>query len=101
MTKRKVNTETDMQNIQEDILSLKENMISLTRHVQENGAHRLSDAGKKIREHVEDAQTTGLNELQKIEGRVQEKPGQSMLLAFCAGLAVSRLMKGASSRRSI
>ncbi len=79
-------TETDdfeeIQHIREDISSLKTNVVALTRHLKENGEHRVDSLERRAEEKLR-------NGLEKVEKQVKANPGQSLTMAFCAGVLLN------------
>ncbi len=51
-----------------------------------------SEGGAIARDGVKNLAAVGRNEFEKLEDRVREKPGQSVALAFCAGLVFSYIL---------
>jgi ElaB/YqjD/DUF883 family membrane-anchored ribosome-binding protein len=82
----------EVEEIRHDLESLKNNVVELTRHVQQHGAKRATDVSKKARQSLSDLQRRGKAEMNKIEKKVKEKPGQSLAVAFVAGLITSILL---------
>ena len=75
----------EIQEIKEDLRSLKTNVITL--------AHDIRHGGKVVaRDGIGHLRAASQSEFQRIEDHVREKPGQSIVLAFCAGLAFSVLL---------
>jgi hypothetical protein len=75
----------EIQEIKEDLRSLKSNVITLANDIKHGGSVVARDGLGHLR-------AAGQSEFQRIEDHVREKPGQSMVLAFCAGLAFSVLL---------
>jgi ElaB/YqjD/DUF883 family membrane-anchored ribosome-binding protein len=82
----------EIDEIRQDLDSLKTNIVELTRHVQEQGVEQVHELGAAAQKKVADLKKTGNRELHKLEDQVKAHPGQSMALAFAAGLALSVLM---------
>ncbi len=88
MPKRK-STEThhdEIQHIREDIDSLKNNVVALTKTVQ----HEVADSAMSRFEKVKKSSRDVVNEIEK---DVKQKPLQSLATAFGAGLVLSALMR--------
>ena len=82
----------EIEEIKHDIDSLKTNVVELTRHVHSEGkiqAHHLSDVAL---ERFSTLKKSAQAEYRRAEKQIQAKPGQSVALAFAAGLAVSFLL---------
>ncbi len=79
----------EIQEIRDDLNSLKDNVFELSRHVKNNSGHHLEDAKHYAENQVVKVKRAGIDALHKIEDRIAEKPGQTIALAFFAGLATS------------
>ena len=82
----------EIEEIRNDLDSLKDNVVELTRHIQANGAEQINELGALAQKRVTEAKKAGRRELHKVEAQVKAHPGQSMALAFAAGMALSLLM---------
>jgi ElaB/YqjD/DUF883 family membrane-anchored ribosome-binding protein len=82
----------EVDNIKDDINSLKSNTIELGRHIKDDGAEKTEEIKKAAQSRLDDLTVKGRDQLKKAEIKVKEKPLQSMAVAFAAGLAFSILM---------
>lgn len=86
----------EIEDIRDDLESLKSNVVELTRHVQQNGAsdakHLAEDVAHKAQKQIARLQVRGKRELHKVERAIKHKPAQSLALAFAAGLVVSQML---------
>lgn len=82
----------EIDEIRQDLDSLKNNVVELTRHLQENGAEQVHELGAIAQKKAEQLKKAGQKEFKKLEGQVKEHPGQSIAMAFAAGLVLSVLM---------
>lgn len=82
----------EIQEIRDDLNSLKDNVFELSRHVKNNSSHHLEDAKHYAERQLGKVKRAGADALHKVEDRVIEKPGQTIALAFFAGLAASFLL---------
>lgn len=82
----------EIDEIRQDLDSLKNNVIELTRHLQENGAEQFHELGTLAQKKMASLRKTGEREMKKIEEQVQAHPGQSVAVAFAAGLILSALL---------
>jgi ElaB/YqjD/DUF883 family membrane-anchored ribosome-binding protein len=84
---------TEIDDIREDLNSLRTNVVELTKHLRADGAENIEHAKIAASGRYNAAKTAGLKQLVRAEKAVQKKPGQSMLMAFAAGLAISALLR--------
>ncbi len=82
----------EIENIQQDLSSLKDNTVELARHVKADGTEHASVLTEKAHKMIADLKTQGAHEFEKIEQRVKDKPGQSVAIAFAAGIVASYLL---------
>jgi len=71
--------------------------------LKDDAAHTLEDAaivartlkkesGAIARDGINNLKSAGVDEFHRLEERVRDRPGQSVALAFCAGLMFSYIM---------
>lgn len=82
----------EIDDIREDIKSLKGNVIELTKHVQQDGKEQVDDMRALAEKRLEEVANTGKENYKALRSRVKEKPEQSLALAFAGGLLASYLM---------
>lgn len=82
----------ELNDIKENVTDLKNNSAALARHVYADGRQSLSSAGDVAAERISELRETGLASLKRMEGRVSRNPGQSVLIAFAAGLLTSFIL---------
>jgi ElaB/YqjD/DUF883 family membrane-anchored ribosome-binding protein len=82
----------EIEEIRSDLDSLKDNVVELTRHIQANGAEQIHEFGTLAQKRAVEMKKAGRRELRKVEGQIKAHPGQSIALAFAAGMALSLLM---------
>jgi ElaB/YqjD/DUF883 family membrane-anchored ribosome-binding protein len=75
----------EIQAIKDDLVNLKDDGLTLARNLKGNGE-------SVAREGMDNLRAAGEREFRKIEKHVQDKPGQSILLAFAAGLVASYVL---------
>jgi ElaB/YqjD/DUF883 family membrane-anchored ribosome-binding protein len=75
-----------------DINDIKENVVGLARNLKDVSATKANDAADYVRDRVDTLKETGLDRLEKVEARIQAKPGQSIAIAFAAGLIANFLL---------
>ena len=94
LTEAKIHKEyPEIDDIRQDLDSLKNNVVELTRHVQANGIERANILTERAREQVKHLQERGYAEIQKVERRVKDYPAQSLAVAFGAGLIASMFLR--------
>ena len=81
----KSNGGSEIQTIRDDITALKEDTATLARDIKGKG-------GRIARDGIDELRAAGGREFHMVEERVRENPGQSVLLAFAAGLFASYLL---------
>lgn len=82
----------ELKTIKQDINNLKEDAVELAHHVKEHGVYQADALKGRATDAYEELLNEGLSEFQKLEKRVMEKPGQSVAIAFAAGILTSFLM---------
>ncbi len=87
MPKRKTTDHhEEIENIREDIDSLKSNVVALTKTVKHEVADTTATRLERIRKR-------GKETMGRVEKDVKAKPMQSLAMAFGAGLVLSTLMR--------
>ena len=79
----------EINDIRADLNSLKDNVLELSRHVKKNSSHHLEDAKHYAEDQIDKVKRAGADALHKVEARAVENPGQTIAIAFVAGLAAS------------
>jgi ElaB/YqjD/DUF883 family membrane-anchored ribosome-binding protein len=82
----------EINEIREDLNSLKDNVFELSRHVKTNSGHHIADVKHYAEDQISRVKRAGADALHKVEGRIADRPGQTIALAFFAGLATSFLL---------
>jgi len=75
-----------------DIKDIKENVIGLARNIRETSTDKAHDAVDYVRDQVENLKEVGVNRMERVEKRIKAKPGQSIAIAFAAGLLANALL---------
>jgi ElaB/YqjD/DUF883 family membrane-anchored ribosome-binding protein len=83
---------SDMSAIKQDIENLKQDTASLIRHSKEEGYEQLSHAEKKAKKALKEAKSATQDQYKEVEAFVRTNPGQSIALAFGAGILASFLL---------
>lgn len=92
MPNKSKKTYSEIDHIREDLDSLKNNVVELTRHMKKDGNAQAAHLRENLAERMEYLQKAGRGRYQQLEGRVKEKPGQSLAMAFGAGILASMLL---------
>lgn len=71
---------------------IKENVVGLARNVRDASSDKAQALSDYLRSRMSDLKASGENSLERLEVRVRSKPGQSIAIAFTAGLLASYLL---------
>lgn len=82
----------EIDNIKDDIDSLKTNIIELTKHIKVDADQETKELKKVAANQIEGLRETGREKYVRLEKKVNEKPGQSIAIAFAAGIFTSMLV---------
>ena len=91
----KVKTQThypEIDDIREDLDSLKNNVIELTRAMKKDGAAKTEAVKDAAAHRIEDLKISGKAQVKNMERHVKAKPAESIAIAFAAGLVTSFLI---------
>lgn len=91
MSKKKTNY-SEIDDIKQDIDSLKTNVIELTKHLKADGKAQTHDLKEKAAEQIDHIKEVGHNQFESFEQQIKQKPSQSVALAFVSGLLLSSLI---------
>lgn len=83
------NTDKEMS---QDLKNIKENVVDLAHNIKSASSDRAHEVSDYVRNRMDDLKVTSNETLAKLEMRVKEKPGQSVLIAFAAGLLANFLL---------
>lgn len=81
----------EINDIREDLDSLKSNVVELTKHVRQDGKEQTKELKSTALKQLGLLQESGKKQYENVEKRIKEKPAQSVAVAFAAGLAASLL----------
>lgn len=84
----------EIDDIREDLDSLKSNVVALTHHLTDMGADRVEDFRGEAETRAKKLRKSALKNYAKVEAGVKEKPAKAMMMAFGAGLLASYMLKG-------
>ena len=83
----------EIDEIKQDIDSLRTNVVELTRHVKSAGEKQAAELSEKAANGISSLRTRGIEEAKKVEKQVQANPGKSVATAFACGLLASLLLR--------
>lgn len=89
----KKKTYSEIDDIREDLDSLRNNVVELTKHIKKDTNRNSKLAYETALERLEELKTNGLTQVKNVEKHVKARPSQSLAMAFAAGLAASFLLK--------
>lgn len=85
MTKAK-NAYPEIEDLREDLDSLKSNVVELTRHIKKDGRKQTRELQHVINEGFDHLRERGEVYIHDAEKMVKQKPVQSLAIAFAAGM---------------
>ena len=91
MTKAK-NEYTEIEEIRNDLDSLKTNVVALTEHLTTDGVEKVEELRDTARKGIKTLRAKGKEEMKNLERQVKQNPGKSILIAFCAGALANILL---------
>lgn len=77
-----------------DVRSIKRSLRNLARDIKHTSADTANDAMDYVSDRVADAKSAGIHGARRVEQRIKTRPGQSIAIAFTAGLLTSFLLGG-------
>lgn len=86
-------TYSEIDDIREDLDSLKNNVVELTQHLRRDGSVRSQELRSAIMDQFALFQQSGRDQYKNVEKRIKAQPGKSIAIAFAAGLAASLLLR--------
>ena len=88
MSKAKPKSYPEIKEIRDDLDSLRDNVIGLTKHIKKDGVEQAEEMSAYAKKSI----VRGQDELKKIEDQVRKQPGKSLAVAFAGGLIASMLL---------
>lgn len=88
----------EIENIKADVNSIKSNVVGLAHDLAESGLKQVDELEEKAKVAYTKMRAQGERKFHDLEKLVQEKPGQSLAIAFVGGIIASYLL-GRRSRR--
>ncbi len=83
----------EIEDIRDDLNSLRSNVVELTKHIKEDKLVQTQELNTRFKDRWTKFQASGQEQYKNVEKRVKEKPAQSMAVAFAAGLAASIILR--------
>ena len=82
-------TKRDASEVLDDI---QENVVGLVQHAKDVGNDKAHQVADYVQERAENLRLSGTDALARVEDRIRSKPGQSVGIAFAAGILASFLL---------
>ena len=82
----------EIQDIKQDLTSLKNNTMELGRHVGADTEEQAIALSQTAAQAIEQFKKSGRKQMKELESRVKAKPGQSLAIAFVVGIAASYIL---------
>ena len=86
-----------MKEVSEELESLKSGVIGLAHNLRDIGADKAHEAASYVNDQIDTLKATSVDSFKRIEKKIQDKPGQSVAIAFGVGLLASYLLGRKSS----
>jgi ElaB/YqjD/DUF883 family membrane-anchored ribosome-binding protein len=83
---------SEIDDIREDIVSLKSNIADLTSHLKKDGVKQTKVLKNKAQDTYEQAKISGKEQVDKVEEQVKQKPLESIAIAFATGVVASLIL---------
>ena len=84
---------TSLDNIKEDIYTLKADVIELGRTVKSEGLKKIEEATIELHDKIDNLKKEGSNELDKVQSYINSNPSQAVGIAFAAGALLTLLLR--------
>lgn len=89
---KQTNEYNEIDDIKNDLQSLKSNVVALTQHLKANGADHLIEFEGRAAKTARKVKAEGARRYKEVEESVRANPGQALLVAFAGGLLASLLL---------
>jgi len=80
-----------------DLKSIKKSILGATENIKDASVDGIHAATDYVSDRVDDLKATGASKIKKVESRIKSKPGQSVAIAFIAGVLTSFIFGRRSS----
>ena len=78
--------------VSEVVDDLEENVVGLVQHAKDIGSDKVHQVADYVQERADNIRLSGADALARVEDRIRSKPGQSVGIAFAAGILASFLL---------
>ena len=92
MPKKTITKYPELEEIKEDIDSLKANTIELSKHVKKDGEVKVDELRDVASEHIDSLKASGREQVDMAVEQVKRKPLQSLAIAGAAGILAGILL---------
>jgi ElaB/YqjD/DUF883 family membrane-anchored ribosome-binding protein len=87
----------EINEIGRDVTSLKAKTVDLAHNLRDAGVHKANEATAYVQDSLDSWKVAGNQAILRAEDRIKAKPGQSIAIAFVAGIVASFLLGRKSS----
>ncbi len=92
MTTKQATNHNKVPDLRQDISNLKNDVSELAQHAVAAGSANAQRLREQAGERFEDLKDASYKNMARVEKRIREKPGQSLAIAFGAGVLLSLLL---------
>lgn len=87
------NSYPEINDIKQDLDSLKDNVVELTKHLKQNSRIKTKQLKRTAFKKFEGLSDTSKEQLKVLEAKVREEPAKALAFAFVGGVILSALLK--------
>ena len=91
---KSTSTSASLDNIKEDIYTLKSDVIELGRTVKVEGLKKIEEATIELQDKIDNLKKEGAEEVDKVQEYINRNPNQSVGIAFAAGALLALFLRG-------
>jgi len=92
MTTKDKTSSADLEELRDDLQVLKQDFAQIINHLQADGESRVQQLKQTAQEKFRDVRAGAAQQVENLGERVQERPVESLLVAFGVGLVTSFLL---------
>lgn len=81
----------EINEIREDLDSLRTNVVELTKHIRKDSTAQTREVQKMLSHRLHDLEARAQKSYKNMENGIKAQPGKSVAMAFAAGLVASML----------
>lgn len=85
---------TEIDDIRDDLDSLKTNVVELTRHLKHDSTQQIDTTREALMDRLMGYRDASKKRMKDMEKQVKAKPTQSIMMAFAAGAIASFMLRG-------